>query len=61
MSQVSKPFAPARDLLIPDGLISLAPILGDGARDGVVETVVQHAKVIRGMGAFISTASSVID
>ena len=47
MSQKSKSLAPAIDLAIQGRLISLASILGDGARDGVVEAAVQHAKIIR--------------
>ena len=38
--------APARGLSIERGLIAGAPVLGDGAGDGVVEASVQRAKVV---------------
>ena len=46
MSEKSKLLRSARDLSIQRRLIPLAPILRDGARDGVVEASVQHAKII---------------
>ena len=42
--------APARGLSVEGGLISFAPVLGDRARDGVVEASVQRAKVVRADG-----------
>ena len=50
MSQEPEALAPARGLSIEGELISSAPVLGDGARDGVVKASVQHAKVIRADG-----------
>ena len=50
MGQEPEPLAPARGLSIEGGLILFAPVLGDGARDGVVEASVQRAKVIRADG-----------
>ena len=46
MREEPEPLAPARGLSIERGLIAFAPVLGDGARDGVVKASVQHAKVI---------------
>ena len=47
MSQKSKPLGSARDFSHRAWTdCSLAPVLRDGARDGVVEAAVQHAKVI---------------
>ena len=39
--------APARRLALDRELIPLAPVLGDGAGDGVVEAAVQRTKVFR--------------
>ena len=50
MSQEPEALAPARGLSVEGGLISFAPELGDGARDGVVKASVQRAKVIRADG-----------
>ena len=50
MSQEPEALAPARGLSIDDGLISFAPVLGDGAGDGVVKASVQRAKSPRADG-----------
>jgi hypothetical protein len=42
--------APARGLPVECGLVSPAPELGDGARDGVVEAPVQRPEVVRADG-----------
>ena len=46
VSQEPEALAPARGLSVEGGLISFAPVLGDGARDGVVQASVQRAKII---------------
>jgi hypothetical protein len=51
MSQEPEALALARGVCIERGLMSFAPVLGDRARDGVIETTVQRAKVIRADGA----------
>jgi hypothetical protein len=45
-----EPVAAARRLTIERGPIPRVPVLGDGASDGVVETAVQRAEVLRSDG-----------
>ena len=45
MSQEPRALAPTRGFSIEGRLILFASELGDGARDGVVQASVQHAKV----------------
>jgi hypothetical protein len=47
MGQESEALVPAHALSIERGLILSTPVLGDSARDGVVKTSVQRAKIIR--------------
>ena len=42
--------APARGLAIGRGLIPLAPVLGHGTRDGVVQAAIERLKVLRADG-----------
>jgi hypothetical protein len=41
-----EPFVPACGLAIDAGLISLTPVLGHGARDGIVQAWVQRPEVV---------------
>ena len=50
MSKEPEAFVPASGLSIDAGLRAFAPVLGDRARDGVVQAVVQRAKIIRADG-----------
>ena len=45
--QEPEALGPARGLSIDAGLIPFAPVLGDGARDGIVQAPVQRAEVVR--------------
>src|SRR5688572_7501483 len=47
MSQKSEAFTPPRRLVVERRLVSPAPELSDGARDGVVKASVQRPKVVR--------------
>ena len=47
MGQESEALVPAHALSIERELILPAPVLGDGARDGVVKASVQRAEIIR--------------
>ena len=62
VSEKSKPLRSARGLSLQRRLIPLAPVFGDGACNRVVETSgcsMRKSSVL--IGAFIVTASSVID
>jgi hypothetical protein len=60
MSEAPEAFVPACGLAIDAGLISLTPVLGHRARNGVVQASVQRPKSSVLIGAFSSTASSVM-
>ena len=50
MREEPEALAPACGLAVERGLIAFAPVLGDRARDRVVEAPVQRAKVVRADG-----------
>ncbi len=50
MSEEPETLAPLCGLSLDPGLISFAPVLGDRAGDGVVQTSVQRATVVRADG-----------
>ena len=47
MGEEPEPLVSVRDLSIDPRLIAPATVFGDGARDGVVQALVQHVKVGR--------------